>query len=150
MAKSTLGQTRPLANTLSVLDRKLLSPEDFSQDFPDPLSLYSLYCVISKRQKCNKVPYIIFRPFKGRDCLEENDTWGDHLYWIRVLDELLGERVAYSNSNHRAKLTPFGKYVYPALMDGFLRLYKQNERLESLKTSWRSKYGDNDFKGFSP
>ena len=150
MAKRTVGQTRPLENIISALDRKLLSPEDFSQDFPDPLSLYSLYCVISKRQKCNKVPDIHFRPFKGRACLEENDTWGDYMYWVRILGELLGERIAYSNSNHRAKLTPFGKYVYPALMDGFLKLYEQNKLLENLKASWHAKYGDNDFKGFSP
>ena len=145
MAKRTLGQTRPLANIISALDRKLLSPEDVTQDFPDPLSLYSLYCVISKRQKCNKVPDMIFRPFKGRDCLEENDTWGDHSYWVRILGEFLGERVAYSNSSHRAKLTPFGKYVYPALMDGFLKLYEQNELLEDLKASWKAKCEESCF-----
>ena len=138
MAKRTLGQTRPLANIISALDRKLLSPEDITQDFPDPLSLYSLYCIISKRQKCNKVPDITFRPFKGRDCLEEDDIWGDHMYWVRILGEFLGERVAYSSSNHRAKLTEFGEYVYPALMDNFLRLYEQNELLETLKASWQA------------
>ena len=79
MAKRTVGQTRPLENIISALDRKLLSPEDVTQDFPDPLSLYSLYSVISQRQKCNKVPDLHFRPFKGRDCLEVDDTWGDHL-----------------------------------------------------------------------
>ena len=137
MAKRTVGQTRPLANIISALDRKLLSPMNTVQDFPDPLSLYSLYSVISQRQKCNKVPSLCIRPFKGRDCLEEDDM-RDHMYWVRILGEFLGERVAYSNSNHRAKLTPFGKYVYPALMDGFLKLYEQNALLENLKASWQA------------
>ena len=149
MATRTLGQTRPLANIISALDRKLLSLEDVTHDFPDPLSLYSLYSIISQGQKCNKVPDITFRPFKGRDCLEENDTWGDHLYWVRILGELLGGRVAHSSANHGAKLTPFGKHVYPTLMEGFLKLYEQKEILENLKSSWRAKYGDSDFKGFS-
>ena len=138
MAKDKIGQTRPLASTICELNEKLLSPMDIPHDFPDPLSLFSLYSVISQKQPCNKVPDLKFRPFKGRDCLEEDDTWGDHMYWVRILDELLGERVAYSNSNHRAKLTPFGKCVYPTLMDGFLKLYEQNELLEILKTSWQA------------
>ena len=138
MATRTLGQTRPLANIISALDRKLLSPTNTVQDFPDPLSLYSLYSIRAQKQLCNKVPDLKFRPFKGRDCLEENDIWGDHSYWIRILGEFLGERVAYSNANHKAKLTAFGKYIYPALMDGFLRLYEQNERLERLKASWQA------------
>ena len=139
MAKDNLGQMRPLASVISALDEKLISPTNVLQDFPDPLSLYSLYSVISQKQPCNKVPDLKFRPFKGRDCLEENDTWGDHSYWVRILGEFLGERIAFSNSSHRAKLTEFGEYVYPALMDGFLRLYEQNEILESLKTSWKAK-----------
>ena len=138
MATRTLGQTRPLANIISALDRKLLSPSEFVQDFPDPLSLYSLYSIISQKQRCNKVPDMAFRPFKGRDCLEENDTCGDHSYWVRILGEFLGERVAFSNSNHKANLTKFGEHVYPALMDGFLRLYEQNELLDSLKASWQA------------
>ena len=116
---------------------------------PDPLSLYSLYSVISKRQRCDKVPDLKFRPFKGRECLEEDDVWGDHSYWIRMLGEFLGGRLTYSNANHRAKLTDFGAYMYPALMEEFLRLYEQNEALENLKAVWRSKYGDGDFKGVS-
>ena len=75
MAKRTVGQTRPLENIISALDRKLLP----TSDFPDPLALYSLYCVIANRQRGNKVPDLHFRPFKGRDCLEVDDTWGDHL-----------------------------------------------------------------------
>ena len=145
MAKSTLGQTRPLANIISALDRKLLSPSDF----PDPLALYSLYCVIAKRQRCNEKPDPKFRPFKEREYLSAYDICGEHLYWIRSLENFLGERLIYSNSNHRAKLTGFGKYLYPALMDGFLKIYEQNDILEDLKSSWRAKYGDSDFKGFS-
>ena len=138
MAKDKIGQTRPLARVISALDVKLLSPTEFVQDFPDPLSLYSLYSVISQKQPYNKVPDLKFRPFKGRDCLEEDDTWGDHSYWVRILGEFLGERVAYSNANHKAKLTEFGEWMYPALMDGFLRLYEQNELLESLKIAWQA------------
>ena len=150
MAKSNLGQTRPLARVISALslalDIKLLSPSDF----PDPLALYSLYCVIAKRQRCNEKPDSQFRPFKEREYLSAYDTCGEHLYWIRSLENFLGGRLIYSNANHRAQLTDFGYHLYLALMDGFLHLYKQNKRLESLKISWRTKYGDNDFKGFSP
>ena len=145
MATRTLGQTRPLANIISALDRKLLSPSDF----PDPLALHSLYCVIAKRQRCNEKPDPKFRPFKEREYLSAYDICGEHLYWIRSLENFLGGRLIYANANHRAYLTDFGHHLYPALMDGFLHLYKQNEILENLKSSWRAKYGDSDFKGFS-
>ena len=142
MAKNNVGQTRPLANMICELDKKLLSPSDF----PDPLALYSLYCVIAKRQRCNEKPDPMFRPFKEREYLSAYDICGEHLYWIRSLENFLGGRLIYSNSNHRASLTDFGRHMCPALMDGFLRLYKQNEILESLKTSWRAKHGESDFK----
>jgi hypothetical protein len=145
MAKSKIGQERPHASVISALAEKLLSPEGVVQDFPDPLSLYSLYSVISQKQRCNEMPGTHFRPFKGRECLEEDDTWGDHSYWVRILGQLLGGRLVYANSIHRAKLTGFGEHMYPALMNGFLSLYEQNQRLEALKASWRAKHGDSDF-----
>ena len=139
MDTKNVGQTRLLENIILALNAKLLSPTSIVQDFPDPLALYSLYSVITQKQPCNKVPDIYFRPFKGRDRLEEDDIWGDHMYWIRILSEFLGERLVYSNSNHRGKLTDFGEYMYPALMECFLRLYEQNEILENLKVAWQAK-----------
>ena len=105
--------------------------------------------MIAKRQRCNEKPDPQFRPFKEREYLSAYDTCGEHLYWIRSLENFLGGRLIYSNANHRAQLTDFGAHMYPALMDGFLRLYEQNELLERLKGSWRAKYGDSDFKGIS-
>ena len=140
MAKNNnVGQKRPISSVISALETKLPSPLEVFQDFPDPLSLYSLYCVISKKRPCNEKPDQNFRPFKAREYFKACDTYGDYLYWVRILDDFLGERLVYSNSNHRAQLTGFGKHIYPTLMNIFLNLYKQNEVIQNLKTDWDRK-----------
>ena len=142
MATNKIGQTRPHASVISALAKKLNSPLETFQDFPEPLAYYSLYCIIEKKRKCNEKPDQNFRPFKTRDYSAEDDGFGDHLFWVRTLEDFLGERLVYSNSIHKAQLTYFGEYMYPSLMEAFLALYKQNEILQKLKTSWQKKYKD--------
>ena len=149
MAKDKIGQTWPISSVISALDAKLPAPLDVFQDFPDPLALYSLYCIIAKRRPCNEKPDPNFRPFKAREYSEVYEVVGDYLFWVRTLEEFLGERLVFSNSNHRATLTNFGKQMYLALMEAFLSLYQHNDIFESLKGSWKIKCEKSIFSQFN-
>ena len=140
MDKNILGQTQPISRVISALDSKLYPPLKDVQDFLDPLGLYSLYCIIAKKRPCNEKPDPKFRPFeKTREYSEALEGFEDYKFWVRTLEDFLGESLIYSNSTHKAKLTAFGAHMYPVLMNIFLNLYGQNEALESFKASWEVK-----------
>ena len=150
MAKDNLGKMLPHASVIEALDHKLSAPLDILQDFPDPLSLYSLYCIIAKSRKCNEKPDAHFRPFKAREYSEAHEAFGDYLFWVRTLEDLLGECLVYRMPDDMSKLTDFGTHMYPSLMNAFLSLYTHNDIFESLKDSWKTKSKKSIFNQFNP
>jgi hypothetical protein len=139
MAIKKIGQTRPYASVIEALDKKLPAPLETFQDFPEPLAYYSLYCIIEKKRKCNEKPDKNFRPFKKRNYSQTEEVYADHLFWVRTLENFLGERLVYSNAIHRAKLTDFGKKIYGVLMEAFWSLYEKNQIFMDIKASYDKK-----------
>ena len=144
MAKGTLGQEWPYARENSFLASKISGVSDF----PDPMSYYSLYAVIIKEEPVNNMAEHSFAPFRGRawerELLRKYGCEGnerrDYGYWIGTLTAFLGcpLLVEYvSDTNRKVKLTPFGDYMFPPLMDAFADLYRQNDRLKEVAAAYR-------------
>ena len=143
MAKDKISQKWLCASEKHLLDSETLKVSDF----PDPLSLYALYCVIIKKEPMNKMVEYPFVPFRGRTVEEYVPiTYGDRVerkdyaFWIGILVGFLGSPslVEYTNDLDRtAQLTAFGKHIFPELMSVFSDLYQNNTRLRNAVLSYK-------------
>ena len=134
MVNYSVSQEWLCASEKSLLQAKTLE----ASDFPDPLSYYSLYCVIIKKERLNALPKFPFMPFKGRDAfaeaLKEDGRDGgirkDHGFWIEILEDFLGcpPLVEYKKDG-TGDLTHFGNHMFPGVMTSFANLYHENEHL---------------------
>ena len=145
MDKIILGQEWPLTTIISTLKKKTYHEV---ADFPDPLSLYALFCVIENKENLSQIPSYPFVPFKGRASAQEyagpfsSDGANDHWFWIRILEEFLncGPLVKPGGMDEirgQMILTPLGEHMYPPLMRAFYLLYLQNDELKQRAASWK-------------
>ena len=148
MVNDSVSQEWLCASEKSFLASKILG----ASDFPDPMSYYSLYSVIIKEEPVNNMAEHSFAPFKGRawerELLRrygcEGNERRDYGYWIGTLTAFLGcpFLVEYVSDSHRkVKLTPFGEYMFPVLMEAFSDLYHQNDYLRKAATDYQALQG---------
>ena len=143
MVNKSVSQEWLHASEKSLLQTKTLQ----GSDFPDPLSYYSLYCVIINKETLNRMIGYPFMPFHGRASVREilkgdgrdGGPCENYGYWIEILEEFLGSPPLVEHKKDRkggGELTHFGAHMFPELMRAFGDLYRQNDHLRKVATAY--------------